>query len=56
MSLMDDLDKVMSFATPQDRQAPYARLKTHIEATTPWYPPVPEGYGEWIEYKPYVTN
>jgi len=52
MSLMDDLDKLMSFATPEDKHPAYERLKAHLEATTPWYPPVPEGYGEWIEYKP----
>jgi hypothetical protein len=51
MSLMNDLDKIMGFASREDMKPAYERLKAHIEATTPWYPPVPEGYGEWIEYK-----
>lgn len=38
-------------ATKED-DAAYARLRAFIKANGPWCPPVPVGFGPWIEFTP----
>lgn len=53
-NLLDDLATIAAFLGPHARVSAgdaFNRISAHVQATLPWYPPQPEGFGPWIEYK-----